>query len=95
MEAAPGGLSGAPPPRRRGLSGLRRRLSQTFRLSFHGSLSELASQAPTFTIAEVSRDDELAAEFGGDDFDELAKGDNKRNKTSKTNKEPSRRGEKH
>ena len=49
----------APPTRRRGLAKLRRRLSQTFRLSFHGSLSELASQQ--FTIEEVSHDTEVAA----------------------------------
>lgn len=40
----------APPPRRRSLSKLRRRLSQTFRLSFNGSLSDFAS----FTIDENS-----------------------------------------
>jgi len=38
----------APPPRRRGLSKLRRRLSQTFRLSLNGSISDFA----TFTIDE-------------------------------------------
>ena len=41
--------SGAPPPRRRSLSKLRRRLSRTFRLSFSGSLSDFAH---TFTIDE-------------------------------------------
>lgn len=57
-----GGPSGAqayqsaPPPRRRGLSKLRRRLSQTFRLSFHGSLSELASHASALTIHEERED---------------------------------------
>lgn len=91
----------APPPRRRGLSGLRRRLSQTFRLSFHGSLSELST--PAFTIEEVSRDDELAAEFGGDDFDDVAgggggagaanaRGRRRMHDKVKTNKEPTRRG---
>jgi hypothetical protein len=89
----------APRPRRRGLSGLRRRLSQTFpfpfRLSFHGSLSELSSsqsgpQLSTLTIAEVSRADELAAEFGGDDFDDV-EGQRRRVKAAKA-KEPTRRG---
>jgi hypothetical protein len=42
----------APAARRRGLSGLRRKFSQTFRLSFHGSLSELASHASALTIEE-------------------------------------------
>ena len=46
----------APPTRRRGLSKLRRRLSQTFRMSFHGSLSELASHASAFTIHEERED---------------------------------------
>ena len=41
--------SGAPPPRRRSLSKLRRRLSRTFRLSFSGSLSDFAHN---FTIDE-------------------------------------------
>ena len=43
--------SGAPKPRRRSLSKLRRRLSRTFRLSFSGSLSDFAH---TFTIDERS-----------------------------------------
>ena len=34
------GRSMAPPPRRKSFSKLRRRLSQTFRFSFNGSLSE-------------------------------------------------------
>ncbi|XP_059090198.1 cyclin-dependent kinase 18-like isoform X2 [Tigriopus californicus] len=57
--AVVGGLEAyqsAPPPRRRGLSKLRRRLSQTFRLSFHGSLSELASHASALTIHEERED---------------------------------------
>ena len=33
---------GAPPPRRKSFSKLRRRLSQTFRFSFNGSLSEFS-----------------------------------------------------
>ena len=41
--------SGAPRPRRKSLSKLRRRLSRTFRLSFSGSLSDFAQ---TFTIDE-------------------------------------------
>ena len=41
--------SGAPRPRRKSLSRLRRRLSRTFRLSFSGSLSDFAQ---TFTIDE-------------------------------------------
>lgn len=41
--------SGAPRPRRRSLSRLRRRLSRTFRLSFSGSLSDFAHN---FTIDE-------------------------------------------
>ncbi|CAB4063852.1 CDK17 [Lepeophtheirus salmonis] len=39
----------APPPRRRSFSKIKRRLSQTFRLSFNGSLSDFAS---SFTIEE-------------------------------------------
>ena len=39
-EAEQGG--GAPPPRRKSFSKLRRRLSQTFRFSFNGSLSEFS-----------------------------------------------------
>ncbi len=42
-------VDGAPPPRRKSLSRLRRRLSRTFRLSFSGSLSDFAQ---TFTIDE-------------------------------------------
>ncbi len=41
--------SGAPRPRRKSLSKLKRRLSRTFRLSFSGSLSDFAQ---TFTIDE-------------------------------------------
>ncbi len=68
----------APPPRRRGLSKLRRRLSQTFRLSFHGSLSELAAAAPALTIDESEEADgesEVVFEVG------------------KCSKEPARRGQ--
>ena len=43
--------SGAPKPRRKSLSKLRRRLSRTFRLSFSGSLSDFAQN---FTIDERS-----------------------------------------
>ena len=41
--------SGAPKPRRKSLTRLRRRLSRTFRLSFSGSLSDFAH---TFSIDE-------------------------------------------
>jgi len=44
----------APPPRRKSFSKLRRRLSQTFRFSFNGSLSEFSS---AFPVGEDSNGD--------------------------------------
>ena len=55
--------SGAPRPRRKSLSKLRRRLSRTFRLSFSGSLSDFAQ---TFTIDE-------RVEYPADDHSATAK----------------------
>ncbi len=49
------GTEGAPPPRRRSLSKLRRRLSRTFRFSFSGSLTDFSH---TFTIAENALENE-------------------------------------
>merc|ERR1719192_1546638 len=43
---AEAGRSMAPPPRRKSFSKLRRRLSQTFRFSFNGSLSEFSTAWP-------------------------------------------------
>ena len=47
VECAPrggaGGVECAPPPRRKSLSKLRRRLSQTFRFNLNGSLAELSA----------------------------------------------------
>ena len=40
LQARDNGRGMAPPPRRKSFSKLRRRLSQTFRFSFNGSLSE-------------------------------------------------------
>merc|ERR1719208_607348 len=40
------GSHDAPPPRRKSFSKLRRRLSQTFRFSFNGSLSEFSTAWP-------------------------------------------------
>ena len=54
---------GAPRPRRKSLSKLRRRLSRTFRLSFSGSLSDFAQ---TFTIDE-------RVEYPADDHSATAK----------------------
>ncbi len=51
----PNETEGAPPPRRRSLSKLRRRLSRTFRLSFSGSLTDFAQ---TFSIAENAAEQE-------------------------------------
>lgn len=51
----PNETEGAPPPRRRSLSKLKRRLSRTFRLSFSGSLTDFAQ---TFSIAETAAESE-------------------------------------
>ena len=51
----PSETEGAPPPRRRSLSKLKRRLSRTFRLSFSGSLTDFAQ---TFSIAETAAESE-------------------------------------
>ena len=45
-EARDHGRGMAPPPRRKSFSKLRRRLSQTFRFSFNGSLSEFSTAWP-------------------------------------------------
>eukprot|EP00096_Caligus_rogercresseyi_P003831 TRINITY_DN1754_c3_g1_i2.p1 TRINITY_DN1754_c3_g1~~TRINITY_DN1754_c3_g1_i2.p1 ORF type:complete len:609 (+),score=163.20 TRINITY_DN1754_c3_g1_i2:54-1880(+) len=52
---------GAPPPRRRSFSKIKRRLSQTFRLSFNGSLSDFAS---SFTIEEEEDDHSAGSKPG-------------------------------
>ena len=49
VRMSPEAEQGAPPPRRKSFSKLRRRLSQTFRLSFNGSLSEFSQ---SFNINE-------------------------------------------
>jgi hypothetical protein len=51
----PNDNEGAPPPRRRSLSKLKRRLSRTFRLSFSGSLTDFGQ---TFSIAETAGESE-------------------------------------
>jgi hypothetical protein len=50
-------FEGAPPPRRRSLSKLRRRLSRTFRLSFSGSLSDFAQNFSIDERGETSEQD--------------------------------------
>ena len=61
----PNETEGAPPPRRRSLSKLRRRLSRTFRLSFSGSLTDFAQ---TFSIAEnVAEQEDTLAEDGDEE----------------------------
>lgn len=54
-------FEGAPPPRRRSLSKLRRRLSRTFRLSFSGSLSDFAQN---FSIDERGETSETGSGAG-------------------------------
>jgi len=49
VRMSPEADQGAPPPRRKSFSKLRRRLSQTFRLSFNGSLSDFSQ---SFSISE-------------------------------------------
>ncbi len=67
---------GAPPPRRRSLSKLRRRLSRTFRLSFSGSLTDFAQ---TFSIAENAAEQDGVLEEDGEE------GLTSRGATSKSN----------
>ena len=67
---------GAPPPRRRSLSKLRRRLSRTFRLSFSGSLTDFAQ---TFSIAENAAEQDGVLEEDGEE------GLTNRGATSKSN----------
>lgn len=49
------GTQDAPPPRRKSFSKLRRRLSQTFRFSFNGSLSEFSSAFPVVEDGQRER----------------------------------------